>query len=142
MSSSFLLPVVRRFIAAGGKVFRSLFTRVQANELALFQADLSTDQVRRAGLCPGLVRDHSMDFWRVSLAHQRISVKLAFALRVLRRKNVALERFAALDLASGGLLETFGCAFVCFQFGHIFSRRLRRLAIRKRATRAALPHAQ
>jgi hypothetical protein len=41
---------------------------------------------------------------------------------------MALKRFAALDLAGRGLLEAFRCAFVRFHFGHIFSRRLRRLA--------------
>jgi hypothetical protein len=31
---------------------------------------------------------------------------------------MALERFAALDLAGRGFLEAFGCAFVRFQFRH------------------------
>jgi hypothetical protein len=38
---------------------------------------------------------------------------------------MALKRFAALDLAGSGFLKAFGCAFVCFQFRHIFSRRLK-----------------
>ena len=59
-----------------------------------------------------------MDLGRISLAHQGISVKLPFALCVLRGKNMALERFAALDLAARGLLKAFCCAAVCFQFRH------------------------
>lgn len=68
-----------------------------------------------------------MDFGCVRLAHQCIGIKLAFALGVLRGQDMALERFAALDLTCGGFLKAFGCAFVCFQFRHIFFRRLRRL---------------
>ncbi len=63
-----------------------------------------------------------MDFGRISLAHQGIGIELPFAFGVLRGQDVALERFAALDLAGRGLLEAFGCAFVRFQFRHIFSR--------------------
>jgi len=62
-----------------------------------------------------------MDFGRVRLAHQCIGIELAFALRVLRCKDMAFERFAALDLAGRGFLKAFGCAFVCFQFRHVFS---------------------
>lgn len=66
-----------------------------------------------------LVRDHSLDFWRVGRTHQSIGIKVAFALGVLRGKDVALERFTALDLAGRGLLKAFSGAFVCFQFRHI-----------------------
>jgi hypothetical protein len=59
-----------------------------------------------------------MDLGRVGLAYQSVSIKLAFALGVLRSKNMALERFSALDLAGRGFLEAFGGAFVRFQFGH------------------------
>jgi hypothetical protein len=43
---------------------------------------------------------------------------MAFALGVFGGKNVALERFTALDLAGRGLFKAFGCAFVGFQFRH------------------------
>ena len=71
-------------------------------------------QIRRAGLCPGSIRDHPPDFWRVSVAHQGIGIELAFALGRLGGKDMALERFAALDLAGRGFLEAFRCAFVRF----------------------------
>ena len=61
-----------------------------------------------------LIRDHPFDFWRVSRTHQCIGIKVAFALGVFGGKNMALERFTALDLAGGGLLKAFGCAFVGF----------------------------
>ena len=59
-----------------------------------------------------------MDLGCVGLAHQGIGIELAFSLGVLRSKNVALERFAALDLAGRGLLEAFSGALVRFQFRH------------------------
>ena len=62
-----------------------------------------------------------MDFRCVRLAHQCIGIELAFALGVLRGKDMALERFAALDLAGRGFLKAFSCAFVCFHFRHVFS---------------------
>jgi hypothetical protein len=34
---------------------------------------------------------------------------------------MAFERFTALDLAVCGFFKAFGCAFVCFQFRHIFN---------------------
>jgi hypothetical protein len=72
-------------------------------------------EIRRAELCPeSLVRDHSPDFWRVSIAHQRIHIEVAFALSRLGGKYMALERFAALDLAGRGFLKAFCCAFVRF----------------------------
>ena len=61
-----------------------------------------------------------MDFGCIGLAHQCIGVKLPFALGVLRGQDVALECFAALDLAGRGLLKAFRSAFVRFQFRHIF----------------------
>ena len=80
-----------------------------------FQAGLSADSIRRAELCPeSLVRDHSPDFWRVSIAHQSVDIELAFALGCLGGKYMALERFAALDLAGRGFLKAFRCAFVRF----------------------------
>ncbi len=63
---------------------------------------------------PNLVRDHSPDFWRVSVAHQCIGIEVAFALGRLGGKDMALERFAALDLAGRGFLKAFRCAFVRF----------------------------
>lgn len=63
---------------------------------------------------PDLVRDHSPDLWRIGIAHQSIDIELAFALGRFGGKDMALERFAALDLAGCGFLEAFGCAFVCF----------------------------
>jgi len=61
-----------------------------------------------------LIRDHPLDFWRVSRTHQSIGIKVAFALGVFGGKNMALERFPALDLAGRGFLKAFGCAFVGF----------------------------
>ena len=74
--------------------------------------------IRRAELCPELIRDHPQDFGCIGFAHQSVGIELAFTLGVLGGEDMALERFTTLDLASRGLLEAFRCAFVRFQFGH------------------------
>jgi hypothetical protein len=83
--------------------------------LSFSRSVLSAD-FHQAGRNPSriLVRDHPLDFWRVSRTYQCVGIEVAFALGVFGGKNVALERFTALDLAGRGLLKAFGCAFVGF----------------------------
>jgi hypothetical protein len=70
--------------------------------------------LRQAGRTLSLVRDHPLDFWRIGRTYQRVGIEVAFALGVLGGKNMAFERFTALDLAGRGLLKAFSCAFVGF----------------------------
>src|SRR5579859_743114 len=127
MSSSFLRPDSRWLSRLAGRFLAPLHTRCELDSArSLFQIGLSAD-VKSGGpySVPDLVRDHPVDLGRVGLAHQRIGIEVTFALGVLRGKNMALERFSTLHLARRGLLEAFCCAFVRFQFRHIFSRRLK-----------------
>src|SRR5579859_201308 len=130
MSSSFLLPGSSGSYRGWREGFWPRFARA-ANSFRLAVCFRPASALTVSGgpdSVPNLVRDHPVDLGRVGLAHQCIGIELAFALGVLRSKDMALERFAALDLARRGLLEAFCCAFVCFQFRHIFFRRLSRLA--------------
>ena len=66
-----------------------------------------------------LVRNHPPDLWRISVAHERVVIELAFALGRLGGKNVALKSLAAFDLSARGFFKAFGCALMGFQFWHI-----------------------
>src|SRR5258708_36497164 len=70
-----------------------------------------------------LVRDHPPDLVRIGRAHQSVGIEVAFALGRFRGKDMALERFAALDLAGAGFLEAFCRARVGFHFRHKFISR-------------------
>ena len=101
---------------AAGKVLGSLFAHVERALFrwrSLFRSSLSAD-FHQAGRTLSLVRDHPLDLWRIGRTHQCVGIEVAFALSVLGGKNMALERFTALDLAGRGLLKAFGCAFVGF----------------------------
>jgi hypothetical protein len=103
-------------IAAAGKVLFPCSLALSINPaiaLSFFRSSLSAD-LHQAGQTLSLIRDHPLDFWRVSRTHQSIGIKVALALGVFGGKDMTLERFTALDLAGGGLLKAFGCAFVGF----------------------------
>lgn len=61
-----------------------------------------------------LVRNHSLYFRRVRIAHQRRGAEVALALLLFGRQDVAQKRLLALDLSGPCLLEALGRAFVCF----------------------------
>src|SRR5579859_6711465 len=122
MSSSFLLPGSSGSYRGWREGFWPRFARA-ANSFRLAVCFRPASALTVSGgpdSVPDLVRDHPVDLGRIGLAHQCIGIELAFALGVLRSKDVPLERFAALDLARGGLLEAFSGPFVCFHLSHIF----------------------
>lgn len=73
--------------------------------------------VARGTSC-GLVRNHPLDLGFVRLAHDDLLGQLALALGVLRSKDVAQVRVAALDLSGSGLLEALGSSAMRFKFRH------------------------
>ena len=69
-----------------------------------------------------LVRNHTLHFEEIAIAHQSGFAQLLLPLLTLRRQNVTQARMPPLHLPRPGFLKALGRALVRFQFRHKSSK--------------------